>query len=298
MAFAPVRLIAIDIDGTLVNGATGPVSRRNQQALLDAEAAGICVAIATGRRHIYAMQVLHAIGLDPETILISSNGAMARRFGGELLKCASMEMEVARALVPLLRGLGITVFTFDDKTDSDRSYMVTESLEPVHSRIDLWVKANRDHLSAVEPLEDALQAELAPGRLLVQGMCAGTIENIIEAEQRVLESSIYERLSMHRTEYTEWDMAFLDLMPQGISKGVALRQLAELLKIPSEQVMAIGDNWNDLEMLEFSGQAVVMGNAVAELQTLAVERGWQITAANDLDGVAVAIEAVLAAARA
>jgi hypothetical protein len=208
-----------------------------------------------------------------------------------------MEMEVARALVPLLRGLGITVFTFDDEANSDHSHMVTESLDPVHSRIDLWVKANRDHLTAVKPLEKALQAELAPGSLLVQGMCAGTIENMIEAERRVRESSVYKRLSMHRTEYTEWDMAFLDVMPQGISKGVALKQLAKLLKIPSKQVMAIGDNWNDLEMLEFAGKAVLMGNAVPEMQALAVERGWQITTANDQDGVALAIESVLAATR-
>ncbi len=280
---APVRLIAIDIDGTLLPGVGGLVRERNKQALLRAEAAGIHVAFATGRRHSYAMQVLETLGLEPSTILLSSNGAMARRFGGELLECASMEMEVARALVPLMRGLGITVFTFDDEANSEHSQMVTEALNPGHGRIELWIKANQNHICAVKPLEDALQAELAPGRLLVQGMCAGTIESVLEAERRVRASAVVDRLSMHRTEYTEWDMAFLDLMPQGVSKGAGLSQLTDLLGVPRQQVMAIGDNWNDLEMLEFAGQAVVMGNSVNEMLALPRDRGWQFTAETDRD---------------
>lgn len=291
---ASVRLIAIDIDGTLLPGVHGPVSERNRQALLEAEAAGIEIAIATGRRHSYALKAIDQIGLKPSTYILSANGATTRRLSGEMIEGASMEIEVARRLVPMLRGLGITVFTFEDEDGPMTSRMVTESVEPIHPRIDLWVRANRDHIEAVTPLENALRAELPAGRLLVQGMCAGTMEDVLEAERRVLSGEIAERLAVHRTEYTEWNIAFLDLMPEGISKGYALSRLAARLSIRREQVMAMGDNWNDLAMLEFAGYPVLMGNALPEMHTLARERGWQVTASNNDDGVAMAVEAAVA----
>jgi hydroxymethylpyrimidine pyrophosphatase-like HAD family hydrolase len=77
----------------------------------------------------------------------------------------------------------------------------------------------------------------------------------------------------------------LDVLRGGVSKGSALRQWAGLRSIEREEVMAIGDNWNDREMLEFAGTSVVMGNSVAELKTL----GWPVTGSNDEAGLADAI---------
>jgi hydroxymethylpyrimidine pyrophosphatase-like HAD family hydrolase len=78
---------------------------------------------------------------------------------------------------------------------------------------------------------------------------------------------------------------------------VALRRLAERQGVGREEILAIGDNWNDLEMLEFAGHAVVMGNGAPDLVQLARQQGWEIAPGNDEDGVARVIESVLAGSR-
>ena len=100
-------------------------------------------------------------------------------------------------------------------------------------------------------------------------------------------------IALHRTEYPGRDLCILDILPAGCSKASALERLAELRGISLQQVLAIGDNWNDLPMLEAAGQTVLMSNAPEALKELAGERGWTIGHSNDEDGVAVAIETAL-----
>jgi hypothetical protein len=97
-----------------------------------------------------------------------------------------------------------------------------------------------------------------------------------------------------RTEYPARDLSILDLLPRGVSKGAALKKLAAHLGVERNEVMAIGDNWNDVEMLEWAGQGVLMGNAAAELRAMAKARGWKLAPPNDEDGVAVVLEAAVA----
>src|SRR6185312_10611229 len=94
---APVRMIAVDMDGTLL-GADGRVSARNLAALETAEAAGIEVVVATGRRHCYAMRQLRGLGLREESALISSNGTVTRTLGARLLERNVMQPDTARWL--------------------------------------------------------------------------------------------------------------------------------------------------------------------------------------------------------
>jgi hydroxymethylpyrimidine pyrophosphatase-like HAD family hydrolase len=98
---------------------------------------------------------------------------------------------------------------------------------------------------------------------------------------------------MHRTEYPARNLSILDLLPPGCSKGAALHSLASIRGLRRNQIMAIGDNLNDLEMLEYAGRSVVMANASQEVRELAQRRGWEITVSNDDDGVAVAVEEVV-----
>jgi hydroxymethylpyrimidine pyrophosphatase-like HAD family hydrolase len=97
-----------------------------------------------------------------------------------------------------------------------------------------------------------------------------------------------------RTEYPARDLSILDLLPPGVSKGWALERLAARLGVDRKETMAIGDNWNDVGMLEWAGQGVMMGNAAEELQTMAKMRGWKQAPPNNEDGVAVVLEAVIA----
>jgi len=100
-------------------------------------------------------------------------------------------------------------------------------------------------------------------------------------------------ISLNRTEYPERDLSIVDILPIGCAKGAALARLAAAAGIDRMEIMAIGDNWNDLSMLELAGHPVLMGNAPEDLHIQARTLGWTVTATHHQDGVAEAIESVL-----
>ncbi len=281
-----IQLIAIDIDGTLTPS-TGPrISARNCAALQAAEAAGIEIVIATGRRQAFAMPLIAQVGLDENSVMISSNGAVVRGFDGQLLDRRFLPVETARQLCVALRGYGTLVFTFDREGTGS---LVIENLKQLHARIDRWVEANRPYLVEVQPIERAFDAGEEP----IQGMVCGTVAEMIAVERQLLLSDVAGQIAMHRTEYAARNLSILDLLPPGCSKGAALDSLARIRGLERNQIMAIGDNLNDLEMLEYAGRAVVMANASEEVLALATRRRWEVTASNDDDGVALAVEEVI-----
>jgi Cof subfamily protein (haloacid dehalogenase superfamily) len=274
------------MDGTLLPTFGQKIGERTALALQAAQEAGITVAIATGRRATYTVPLLERVGLRADTPLITSNGAVTRTLGGELIDRCHMEARVARGLCGLLREFGAVVFTFDR---SGRGELVLENLELTHGRISLWVEANRDAIEVVSPLEDALPDGEDP----IQGMVTGTLEKMRLAEL-ALKASAWRTVSESvRTEYPARDLSILDLLPQGVSKGWALERLAERLGIDRKETMAIGDNWNDVDMLEWAGQGVLMGNAAQQLRTMAKMRGWKQAPPNDQQGVATVLEAAV-----
>ncbi|MGA2219516.1 MAG: Cof-type HAD-IIB family hydrolase [Terracidiphilus sp.] len=282
-----VRLVAIDMDGTLLPTFAQQVSPRNARALKAAQQAGINVAIATGRRTNYTAPLLEGLGLRADTPLITSNGAVTRTLGGDSIDRCHMEARVARALCCLLREFGAVIFTFDKP---GRGELVLENLDQAHGRISLWVEANRNAIEVVNPLERALP----DGENPIQGMVTGTLDGMRKAEKALKASPWGAHCEAVRTEYPARDLSILDLLPPGVSKGRALQRLAARLGVDRKETMAIGDNWNDVEMLEWAGQAVMMSNAAVELRTMAKMRGWKQAPHNDKDGVAVVLEAAIA----
>jgi len=288
---SPIKMIAVDIDGTLLPSVGTVVSERNCCALRDAEAAGMELVIATGRRQAYGAPLIHPVGLKPETtVMITSNGTVTRTLAGEAIDRFFLPVETARGLCPALRPFGTTVFTFDREGPGE---LVLESLDNLRGRIALWVEANRAAILEVRPLERAFDQGEAP----VQGMVCGGVEEMRRAEEWLAASPVASQVEMHRTEYPTRDLTILDILPPGCSKGTALRRLAEGRGIGRGEILAIGDNWNDLEMLEFAGNRAVMANGAPDLVELARERGWTIAAGNDEDGVAQIVESVLAGSR-
>jgi Cof subfamily protein (haloacid dehalogenase superfamily) len=283
----PVRLAAIDVDGTLLTTAAKALSPRCAAALRMAQQAGVTVAIATGRRTAYTSPLFEDLGLRADMPLVTSNGAVIRTLGGERIDCIQMPAWVARGLCGLLRPFGAVVFTFDRP---GRGELVLEELDQAEGRIALWIEANRSAIEVVTPLEDALPDGQDP----IQGMVTGTVEQMRKAEKTLKSSPLAPSCECVRTEYPARDLSILDLLPLGVSKGAALERLAGRLGVSRRETMAIGDNWNDVDMLEWAGQAVVMGNASAEMRTLAKTRGWKQAPSNDRDGVAVALEAAVA----
>jgi Cof subfamily protein (haloacid dehalogenase superfamily) len=281
-----IQLIAIDIDGTLMPSTGSRISSRNCAALQAAEAAGVEIVISTGRRQAYAMPLVAQAGLSDDSVMISSNGAVVRSFDGTLLDRRFLPVETARQLCGLLRGYGTMVFTFDRE---GAGTLVIENMQQLQARVDRWVEANRPYLTEVQPMERAFDGGEEP----IQGMVCGTVAEMKDAERQLLLSDVAGRIAMHRTEYAARNLSILDLLPPGCSKGAALDSLARIRGLDRGQIMAIGDNLNDLEMLEYAGRAVVMANASDEILALAQSRGWEITASNDDDGVALAVEEVL-----
>jgi HAD superfamily hydrolase (TIGR01484 family) len=296
-----MRLIAVDMDGTLV-GPDGRVSERNLAAMKAAERAGVQVVVATGRRHCYAMRVLRGLGLREEDALISSNGTVTRTIGARLLERTLLPLETARWLcghVDEFRNALVVTF---DKVGADgedaRGALVVEHLAELNASIGKWMAANEPYIEHVIPMERALEGE-AP----IQMMLCGTVERMRRAEARLLEHPAVSAVGMrslqgaevalNRTEYPERDLSIVDILPAGCSKGSALLRLAEAQGVTADEIMAIGDNWNDVSMLEVAGRAVLMGNAPEDLKAVGMENGWVLGGRYDEDGVAEAIEAVL-----
>ena len=283
----PVRLVAIDMDGTLLPTFSQTISSRNAKALKAAQDAGITIAVATGRRTAYTAPLLDGLELRADTPLITSNGAVTRTLGGEAIDRSHMNARVARGLCGLLRQFGSVVFTFDRP---ERGELVLEDLEQAHGRISLWVEANRNAIEVVKPLENAL----VDGDDPIQGMVAVGLSQMRKAEMALKDSEWAKDCECMRTEYPARDLAILDLLPPGVSKGWALERLAKRLGVDRKETMAIGDNWNDVDMLEWAGQGVMMGNAATDLRTMAKMRGWKQARPNDEDGVALVLEAAVA----
>jgi hydroxymethylpyrimidine pyrophosphatase-like HAD family hydrolase len=295
------RLIAIDMDGTLLDS-DGQVSARNLAALRAAEAAGVEIVVATGRRHCYAMRVLRDLNFDPASALVSSNGTVIRTIGAELLHRSHLSIDNTRWLCQHLDDFRSTMMlTFDmvGPTGEDtRGALVCEHLEDLNTSIDRWMRANEPYIRKVERIEDSLH-----GAAPIQMMLCGPVARMAEAEARLLEDPLViavgddhrngAEIALHRTIYPEKDLSIVDILPAGSSKATALQYLAGLRGISTDEIVAIGDNWNDLPMLRLAGHAVLMANAPDDLRAIAHRNGWTIAASNDEDGVALAIEEVL-----
>jgi len=282
----PVRLVAIDMDGTLLPTFAQLLSPRVLAALRAAHDAGITIAVATGRRYAYTVPILESLGLPADMPLVTSNGAVIRTLSGQLLHTDHMQASVARQLCGLLRPFGAVVFTFDRP---GRGELVLEDLEQTHGRIALWVEANRNAIEVIKPLENAFDHGENP----IQGMVTGHVAKMREAEAALKASPLADACGCACTVYPARDLSILDLLPTGVTTASALARLAARLGVDRKETMAIGDNWNDVDMLEWAGQAVVMGNAAVELRTMAKTRGWKQAPPNDQDGVAVVLERVI-----
>jgi Cof subfamily protein (haloacid dehalogenase superfamily) len=300
-----MRMLAVDMDGTLL-GPDGVVSARNLAALRAAEEAGVEVVVATGRRHCYAMRQMRGLGLRDENALISSNGTVVRTIGATLIERKLLPKETARWLCAHVEEFrNSLVMTFDmvgPDGDDARGALVVEQMEELTASIGKWMKANEPYIAHVVPIEKALKGDDP-----IQMMLCGTIERMRRAEARLLEHPGISAVgvtpqehaegvavALHRTEYAERDLSIVDILPAGCSKGAALLRLAEQRGVNAGEIVAIGDNWNDLSMLEVAGRAVLMANAPEDLKTMASERGWVLGRRHDEDGVAIAVEAALA----
>jgi hydroxymethylpyrimidine pyrophosphatase-like HAD family hydrolase len=279
-----IKMIAMDIDGTLVDVGSR-VSEENSRAIAEAAARGIEIVLVTGRRFQFARSVADQVPCD--LCMINNNGAVVKSKTGESRLTHLLDAGVARRVLEATTEFRHSAAVFFDHP-GQRQVIV--------ERIDLddpfrgpYLRRNVDFVSAVDPLTDCLVVNGGNG--------GGPVENPIHvgfvggcrqmrAAKAILESVPFaSEFTLASTEYESRDFAFLDVLRRGVTKGATLAEWAAHRGIAREEVMAIGDNWNDREMLEFAGLPVVMGNAIPELKAL----GWPVTLSNVQNGVAEAI---------
>lgn len=278
----PIRLLAADIDGTLLNP-NFQISPADLEALRRVHNQGIEVILVTGRRHTFALPIARQLGFD--LWLVSSNGAITRSLSGETFHRDLLPVATCRKLCAAMQEFrGNTVLTFDIE---DKGAIVLEHMEELGESIQKWLEKNLQFIDFVIPVEKSLVRDP------VQAMFCGRIARMHEARAALAQAGLEKEITVLRTEYPVRDLSIVDILNQGCSKGHALERWAAYRGIAREEVMAIGDNYNDIEMLAFAGRPFIMGNASEELRA----NGWEITSSNDQNGVATAIEKVFGPSR-
>ena len=270
-----IRLIAIDIDGTLLDS-RWELPARNRAALAEAARRGIEIAIVTGRRYDFARPILDQLPC-PITAIVS-NGALVRRPDGRTPVRHLLSRETARSvLAATARWRDSAGLVFDRPGEGQ---VVFERIDWDHPSRRAYAERNRPFIREVSPLDAAIDEDP------LQVMFNGPLASMRDLAGVLRTSAGTAHCSITATEYASRDFALVDVLAPGCTKGSTLADWAARQGYHRDEVMAIGDNVNDIEMLEVSGRPVVMANAVPEL----LERGWAITASNDEAGVAEAIE--------
>lgn len=280
----PIRLLALDLDGTLLDRA-GKVSPGNIDALRRARDAGVVVAIATGRRFRDARPVAFEAGIDAP--IICHNGA--------LIKHAVSLETIAVTHLPLATALDVLIVGRDQEVDAmvstdphGKGLLVYDSIRPDNHSLERYIRWSRtihgdeadDAVRRVPSLDEYLDDD--PVHISFSGTCMG-----MEKVQAELELKLNGRVKVFATVYPRLDFTLLDVLHPAASKGAGLAATALSLGLDQSEVMAVGDNFNDLDMLNFAAISVVMENAPPELKD---DPRYFVTKSNGEDGVAAAID--------
>jgi Cof subfamily protein (haloacid dehalogenase superfamily) len=276
MGMQPIRLIAYDLDGTVLNSRQG-LSGRTKEAIQRAAAAGIYMIPATGR---HLSEVPRPVKELSSSFVITNNGAQVYSLennpGGSLVFSRAYDEKTALSLLAEFRGYPAMIFAAFDETGSfdakGRGYD-----EGITRRI--IVRNNWEDTDRPADLEKLITEKKKSIIKLVM------IFEDLEERRRIL-NSLAGRAGLA---VTYWAADNIEIMPAGVNKGAALKFTAARLGIGMEQVMAIGDSDNDREMIQAAGTGVAMGNAAEDIKRDAD----RITLPCDEDGAAAAIESAL-----
>ena len=269
-----IRLVAVDLDGTLLNS-QWEIPSANLEALEAAAARGVQIVVVTGRRFASARPFIEQLAC-PLT-LIASNGAWIGSLSGEVLHRNFLPCDVARRVLDATREYRpLAVVIFDVPGAGQVTLQANASLE---GPLGWYAKNNPECVVQVADLESILDDDP------IQVMFGGPPADLAPLEPLLRGSDVRDRIHLTWTKYLNRNVALLDVMNWSCSKGRALKFWSERSGIPASEILALGDNHNDLEMLQFAGQPVLMGNCSPDL----ARGSWPVTRSNDENGVAAAI---------
>ena len=271
-------MIAVDLDGTLLNSKL-EISQANRHALCTASDRGIRIVIITGRRYHSAQPLIDSLPC-PVT-MVTSNGAIIRTASGEVLHrnflpraLAIQVLESATDYRPYAAAL------FDEP---GRGQVMMQQNASMEGPLRWYLRNAREYLMQVMDLASALPGDP------IQVMFGGAPAFLEPLENLLRTSEAGNHIHLTWTKYFERNISLLDVMNRGCSKASGMKWLLEQMDCSPSEVMAIGDNLNDLELLQMAGLPVIMGNSTPGLAS----DGWHITHSNDEDGVAAAINTLV-----
>ncbi|OCA84284.1 phosphatase [Bacillus sp. FJAT-27225] len=263
------HLIALDLDGTLLTD-DKVVSEKTKDVLMKAKAEGHIVMISTGRPYRSSEMYYHELGL--ETPIVNFNGAFVHHpldhsWGAYH---TPLDIKTAKDIVEACRN-----FTFHN--------IIAEVIDDVYFHyhdeklIDLFTFGNPKITSGdlAEKLEDS------PTAMLIHS------EEEDVKKIRAHLSEVHAEVIDHRSWAAPWHV--IEIIKSGMNKAVGVKRVADFYGIPQQRVIAFGDEDNDLEMIEYAGKGVAMGNAIDALKTIAKD----ITLTNQEDGIGVYLEETL-----
>jgi Cof subfamily protein (haloacid dehalogenase superfamily) len=271
----PIRFLAIDIDGTLLDS-QGQIPPRNREAIAAALDAGVEVALVTGRAFHFARPVAERLGLP--VLFVVSNGALIKTAAGIAVRRRLLPASVARSVLDMTDHWRADVALIFDRPAE--AQVVSEHMDWQHpSRVAYW-RRNQAVIHRVAPLAVCLDEDP------IQVMFNGGVDRMRSLASLLRGGADAAGYHVTLTEYAQRDFSMVDVLAAGVSKGRTITSWAAERGFARDELMAVGDNYNDIEMLAAVGCPVVMGNAVPEL----LVAGYATTASNDEAGLALAIE--------
>ncbi len=269
------RLIAIDIDGTLLNP-QGTISPRNYAALETAIAQGATVALCTGRGYFMAQKVVGQLEL--EFPLVLHNGAeIVHSFDGKMITRWALSQETARQGVLLMKQFSLEPIIYDFHNDEHR--LVYESIDATNEAYVRYMSTKEPILHQTPDLMTYLDHN--PTQLVAINREPIIKEAMLALQESLPDANVFTSGRLYNIEY--W---FLEMLDVDASKAKAVEYLSQLHQIERAEILAIGDNFNDIDMIEYSAFGVAMDNAPDEVKARA---DW-VTDSCVEDGVAQVIE--------
>ena len=274
------KMLVLDIDGTLTNSKK-EITKKNKEAVLRLADQGVHVVIASGRPVNGILPYAKELGLTKKGgYILAFNGAKIVGFyptGGDeihyhTLYEKNLPLHTVDRLGQLAKERGLAMLTYD------RGYVI--STNPRDPFVDLEARINKIPLRQIESFQE--YGELLTPKCIVTGE-----GNLLAKEEEVF-AKAFEELDVYRSEEF-----FLEVVPKGVNKAEAIESFLNVLRkegeeISKEEVVAIGDGYNDLSMISYAGMGVAMANAKDEVK----EAADYVTDSNDQDGVAKAIEKI------
>jgi Cof subfamily protein (haloacid dehalogenase superfamily) len=261
-----IQLIAVDLDGTLLNS-QHELTERTEKVLKAAMEKGVQIVVATGKTRASALSVIARLGLNTPGMYLQ--GLAVYNGDGSLRSQAILDKAIARQVITFAEDRGFTMAAFQGSRILVRTF---------NRHTDLLTKYGEPDVHAVGPLQNLL--DMTPINKVLAIKVGG--ERQINALRWQLNMQINGTAKLTQAAVP----SMLEILPPGASKGAALKTLIKELNIAPENVMAIGDGENDIEMIQLAGVGVAMGNAAQVVQKAADH----VTATNDADGVAAAVE--------